>query len=165
MYRTLSTTLRIDSEKARKYAEEHPFCRSEIAKKAGVSVSYFRQTINNGKTNRVYWWAICDALGVPRDYFDYHEPEPEPVPDPEPEKKEEEKPEYGVDLADIQYSLNIFEQKFTQILEAIIEQNNLLSQQNQLLRGKLEKGVRNNEIKGNTNHGNSHSYTIVPTTL
>ncbi len=157
MYRALSTSLRIDSDKANKYFAEHPFKKSEIATKAGVSASYLRQAINHGYTNKVYWWAVCDVIGVPRDYFDYHEPEPEP----EPVKEEpQEKRECLVDLADIQYSLNIFESKLTQMLEAMVEQNNLLSEQSRLLRGKLERAERSSTPMGNTNAGEPMAFMV-----
>lgn len=147
MYRPLSTSLRIDSEKAKKYFAEHPYNRSEIAFKAGVSPSYIRQAINHGYTNKVYWWAVCDVIGVPRDFFDYHEPEPVPEPEPEETKEPEE---CLINLADIQLSLNKIE-------ALMLEQNNLLSQQNQLLRGKLEKGG-SNDNKGN--NGGSHAFML-----
>ena len=144
MYRPLSTSLRIDSEKALKYFEENPFKRSEIASKAGVSPSYIRQAINHGYTNKVYWWAVCDVLGVPRDYFNYHEPEPEPEPEPVNEETHEE--ECLVNLADIQLSLNKIEE--------------LITEQNRLLRGRLIKEERTSPTIGNTNAGAPHSFTV-----
>lgn len=174
----LSTSKKIDSEKAQKYMEEHKINRSELGKAVGVSPHYIRQAIKNGYTNRVYWDAVCRKLELPEDYFDYVEPEPAPEPAKEPEA--EEPKDCGVDLSDIQLSMNIFEQKLAQLLEAVVEQNvinaelkalikehnaldternNLLSEQNRMMRGKLVKEGKSNEPKGNTN-GGVHGYLV-----
>ena len=113
-----SNSIRIDGEKAIDYFKKTGISNKDLAEKAGVSDSYFRRACKVGYTNRIYWNAICDTLGVPRDFFNYKEP----VID-----EKEEKTECMVDLADIQYSLNIHEKLLTQILETLVEINNQLS--------------------------------------
>lgn len=107
-----SNSIRIDGEKAIDYFKKTEMSTKDLSEKVGVSDSYFRRACKVGYTNRIYWNAICDVLGVPRDFFNYKEP----VID-----EKEEKTECMVDLADIQYSLNIHEKLLTQILEALVE--------------------------------------------
>lgn len=143
----------VDGCKYREYLLKNNLISSHICIKAGLNHSYANNTTTMShsedgeghrcRVNEVYWNLICDALEVPRDYFDAKEPEP--VKEPEPEL-EEEKPECLIDLADIQLSLNKIEA--------------LLLEQNKILRGKLEKGERSNEIKGATNSGDHHSFTV-----
>ncbi|MDO5478184.1 MAG: hypothetical protein Q4G23_03370 [Clostridia bacterium] len=135
----------IDSEKLDKYIRFHNVNKSEVCTKAYLNRHFLNDATRKGRARIASFNAICDVMGVPRDYFDKFI-EPEPVPEPEKEEPEE----CLINLADIQLSLNKIEA--------------LLLEQNRILRGKLEKGG-NNEIKGNTNHGFSHGYTVVPTNL
>lgn len=139
----------VNGKAYRKYLGTKGLTSSEVCRSAGLEKSYgsnaTTSATNNGdntkcKVNEVYWNLICDALNVPRDYFDAPEEEPKVV------ETAEEKPECLIDLADIQLSLNKIEA--------------LLLEQNKLLRGRLEKGERTNETKGATNSGDSHSYTV-----
>ena len=128
----------------KKYGSYAALCR-EI----GVNNHQLSDLIRRGGYIRIVTMnSICHALDVPNDYFDKVE-EPEPVSEPIEDPKEEPE-ECLINLADIQLSLNKIEA--------------LLLEQNRILRGKLIKG-ESNEIKGNTNHGFGHSYTVVPTNL
>ena len=145
----------VDGCKYREYLLKNNLKSSHICIKAGLNHSYANNTTamshsedgegHRCRVNEVYWNLICDAMEVPRDYFDAKEPEPIKEEKPEGELKEEQ-PECLVDLADIQVSLKKIEL--------------LLMEQNKLLRGKLEKGERTNEVKGSTNSGSPHSFTI-----
>ena len=154
----------VDAEKVSAMTKAKFGSHAELCRMIGVNSHQISDMIRKGGYIRILTMnSICHALGVPNDYFDKVE-EPEPVPEPEP--KEEPK-DCGVDLADIQYSMNIFEQKLNQIVDALVEQNaliteqnNLLSQQTTIMRGKLQKGERVNEVKGNTNSGGVHSYLV-----
>ena len=141
----------VDGKKYRQYIKDNNLNSSEVCRKAGIHYSYGTNSTglatNGGQNNKcnvneIYWNLICDALGVPRDYFDVKdEPKPKPV-----KEEPEEKPECLIDLADIQLSLNKIEA--------------LLLEQNRLLRGKIEKGEKINDTKGSTNTGSSHNYTV-----
>lgn len=120
---------KIDGEKVKEYIRENKINQSELCEKIGVSVGYIRQAANRGYTNIGMWRLACEGMGVPEDFFDVKEPVIEEV----KIEAKEEPGECGVDLADIQYSLNIFEQKLTQILEAMTELNSLMTEQNNLL--------------------------------
>ena len=136
----------IDGEKLKKYLNDNKVVKVDLAREAGINKSAIHDAIRRNETRIINMNAICDVLGVPRDYFDAPEiVEPEPIPE-QTEDLEDKQPECLIDLADIQLSLNKIEA--------------LLLEQNRILRGKLEKVERTNEIKGHTNSGDPHSYTV-----
>ena len=109
----------VDGEKLKKYFEEHTeITKASICRKAYVHLNFIYDAYTQGRARIAYMNSICEALGVPREYFDAKEP-----PKPEPKSEAEE---CSVDLADIQLSLNKIEA--------------LLIEQNKLLRGSLLKG-------------------------
>lgn len=131
---------KLEDEVRSRYKSNAEFCRG-IGKSSHCMADIKRQ---KGKVAIATMNLICYALGKELDFFDKIE-EPEPIENPK-----EEPEECLINLADIQLSLNKIEA--------------LLLEQNRILRGKLVKG-ESNEIKGNTNHGCGHGYTIVPTNL
>ena len=139
----------IDADKLRKFIRDESKFKSdaEICRAIGVSSHCIADTKRRGGRIRIAFINnICHLLGVSEDYFDYVEPEPEPEPLPVGELEKKTETECLIDLADIQLSLNKIEA--------------LLLEQNRILRGRLEKGERTNEIKGNTNGHPANGYGI-----
>ena len=149
----------LDGAKVKKYFDEHKeLVKAEVCRQAGVNKSTIADMIRRNEARIVNVNAVCDVLGIPRDYFDAPEvKEPEPVKAPEPET---EKQECLVDLADIQLSVNKVEGLLLKVVALLEENNALLEENNRLLRGKIEKGERSNDTKGFTNSGAAHSYTV-----
>ena len=132
----------VDAEKVSAMTKAKFGSHAELCRMIGVNSHQISDMIRKGGYIRILTMnSICHALGVPNDYFDKVE-EPEPVPEPEKEEPEE----CLINLADIQLSLNKIEA--------------LLLEQNRILRGRLEKGERTNEIKGNTNGHPANGYGI-----
>lgn len=115
MVKNITLYKAVDGKKIKKYFAEHPeLTKSGVCKDAQVNRGVITDAQARNLTRIVFWNAICDVLKVPKDYFDLVEPV---VTEKEPEERETE---CGIDLADIQLSLNKIE-------ALLLEQNKLLN--------------------------------------
>ena len=80
---------KIDGKKVRMYFAERPeLVKGTVSVKALSNRNFVNDVIRKGRARIALWNNVCDVLEVPRDYFDWHEPEPEKVAEA-PEKKAE----------------------------------------------------------------------------
>lgn len=70
---------KIDGKKVNLYFAERPeLVKGTVSVKALSNRNFVNDAIRKNRARIALWNNVCDVLEVPRDYFDWHEPEPLP---------------------------------------------------------------------------------------